>query len=190
MIDRILSKRLEQALQESPAVVLLGSRQVGKTTLALLEGKKFNAIYLDLESAKDLAKLQEPELFFEGHQHRLVILDEVHRMPGLFPILRGIIDQLRRDGITFGQFLLLGTASLDLLQQSGESLVGRVSYLELDPINILEIAPTQMNDLWVRGGFPDSFLSSNPQKSFRWRDNFIRTYLEREIPQFGPRIAA
>ncbi len=190
MIYRILEQQLELALQEYSAVVLLGPRQVGKTTLALLEGKKFNAIYLDLESEKDLAKIREPELFFTENQNRLVILDEVHRKPGLFPILRGVIDQRRRDGMTAGQFLLLGSASLDLLGQSAESLAGRVAYLELGPINILEIKTPQIDDLWLRGGFPDSFLSASQQKSFRWRENFIKTYLERDIPQLGSRIPA
>ncbi|KAK0351068.1 hypothetical protein LTR94_026460, partial [Friedmanniomyces endolithicus] len=121
---------------------------------------------------------------------KLVILDEVHRLPGLFQILRGLIDKGRRAGRRTGQFLLLGSASIDLLAQSGESLAGRVSYLEMGPLNALEIGNQELNNLWVRGGFPDSFLASNDRASLRWRQDFIRTYLERDVPMLGPRIAA
>ncbi|MDQ6982191.1 MAG: ATP-binding protein [Mariprofundus sp.] len=184
-----------RALNESPAVVLLGPRQVGKTTLALAVAHadqlyQKQTIYLDLESENDRAKLAQPELYLSDHLDKLVILDEVHRAPGLFPVLRGLIDQVRRSGRKSGQYLLLGSASLALLKQSGESLAGRVAYLELDALNILETKQQASDMLWVRGGFPESLLAVTYQRSLRWRLDFIRTYLERDIPQFGPHIAA
>jgi len=190
MIKRILYPALITALASSPAVVLLGSRQVGKTTLALEVAAGRDALYLDLESEQDRAKLSQPELYLADHLERLVILDEVHRAPGLFPVLRGLIDQARRAGRRQSQYLLLGSASLDLLKQSGESLAGRVSFLELNPLNQVEIGNAAQDVLWVRGGYPESFLAEDEQKSLRWRLDFIRTYLERDVPQFGPRIAA
>ncbi len=190
MIDRILSADLEDALAQAPAVALLGPRQVGKTTLALEVGQRFNAHYLDLESEQDRAKLVQTELYLADHQDKLVILDEVHRAPGLFPILRGMIDRARRQGRLAGQYLLLGSASLDLLQQSGESLAGRIRYLELAPFLVLETSGLALDDLWLRGGFPNSLLATDGRASLRWRQDFICTYLERDIPRFGRRIAA
>ncbi len=190
MITRSLSAQLSDAIACSPAVALLGPRQVGKTTLALEIGQRYNALYLDLESAQDLAKLAQPELYLQDHQDRLVILDEVHRTPGLFPILRGLIDQGRRSGRRAGMYLLLGSASLDLLRQSGETLAGRIAYLELTPFHVLEARDQTVDALWVRGGFPESLLAPDSRRSLGWRQDFIRTYLERDIPQFGPRIAA
>jgi len=190
MITRLLYPKLSEALAYSPAVALLGPRQVGKTTLALEIGQKVNALYIDLESQQDLAKLAQPEMYLADHQDRLVIIDEVHRLPGLFPVLRGLIDSGRRAGLRAGRYLLLGSASLDLLKQSGETLAGRIAYLELSPFNILETADITSENLWVAGGFPESLLASDQRQSLRWRQDFIRTYLERDIPQFGPRIAA
>lgn len=190
MITRFLTPQLSTELAHTPAVVLLGPRQVGKTTLALALAGNFEAIYLDLESEQDRAKLTQPELYLADHLDKLIILDEVHRAPGLFPVLRGLIDRGRRAGRRSGLYLLVGSASLDLLKQSGESLAGRISYLELTPINALEIDISRGDDLWVRGGFPESLLASDDARSLRWRQDFIRTYLERDVPQFGPRIAA
>ena len=190
MINRRLSTLLAEALERSPAVVLLGPRQVGKTTLALAEGKALGGLYLDLESEQDRAKLAQPELYLNDHQDTLVIMDEVHRAPGLFPVLRGLIDKGRRAGRKSGQYLLLGSASLDLLKQSGETLAGRVAYLELAPLSVLETQFMNMDSLWLRGGFPESLLATSEARSLRWRQDFIRTSLERDIPQFGPRIAA
>jgi len=190
MISRQLYPKLTEALAYSPAVALLGPRQVGKTTLALEVGQTANALYLDLESEQDLAKLAQPELYLADHQDRLVIIDEVHRLPGLFPVLRGLIDQGRRAGMRAGRYLLLGSASLDLLKQSGETLAGRIAYLELSPFNVLETGGLPSENLWVAGGFPESLLAPDTRQSLRWRQDFIRTYLERDIPQFGPRIAA
>lgn len=190
MLNRLLYTKLLDALAQSPAVALLGPRQVGKTTLALEVGKNRDALYLDLESEQDRAKLAQPELYLADHQDKLVILDEIHRAPNLFPVLRGLIDRGRRAGRKSGQYLLLGSASLDLLKQSGETLAGRVAYLELAPFNVMEAQTLPPDELWVRGGFPESLLAPNAAWSLRWRQDFIRTYLERDIPQFGPRIAA
>jgi len=192
MIERRLLPILLQRLDEVPAVVLLGPRQAGKTTLALALGKPRGALYLDLESEQDRAKLAEPELYLSDHLGKLVILDEIHRAPGLFPVLRGLIDRARRGTKKHGLYLLLGSAALDLLKQAGETLAGRVSYLELDPFDALEAGGTaaDLDRLWLRGGFPESFLAPSNARSLRWRQDFIRAYLERDIPQFGPRIAA
>lgn len=190
MIERRLTPRLIEALDDSPAVAVLGPRQSGKTTLALKVGEERGALYLDLESEADRNKLAHPELYLADHADRLVILDEVHRVPGLFPVLRGLIDRGRRSGRRSGQFLLLGSASLDLLKQSGETLAGRIAYLELGPFDALETRHLPLDDLWLRGGFPESLLARNETRSLRWRQDFIRTYLERDIPQLGPRIAA
>lgn len=190
MINRQLSALLGEELRHSPAVALLGPRQVGKTTLALELAKQIPHIYLDLESERDRGKLAQAEAYLETHLDKLVILDEVHRAPGLFPVLRGLIDRARRSGDAAGRYLLLGSASLDVLQQSGETLAGRIAYLELGPFNIMEAQPEDANRVWVRGGFPESLNASSDARSLRWRENFIRTYLERDIPQFGPRISA
>lgn len=190
MFKRYLQSLLGEELQFSPAVALLGPRQVGKTTLALEVARTIPHVYLDLESDRDRGKLAQAELYLESHLDKLVILDEVHRAPGLFPVLRGLIDQARRSGRAYGQYLLLGSASLDVLQQSGETLAGRIAYLELGPLNVLETGQSAMDELWLRGGFPPSLTAPSDARSLRWRDNFIRTYLERDIPQFGPRIAA
>ena len=190
MIARRLRPFLQAALDESPAVALLGPRQVGKTTLALQIADPKSSLYLDLESEGDRARLAHPELFLAAHFDKLVILDEVHRAPGLFPVLRGLIDRTRRQGRRSGRYLLLGSASLDLLRQSGETLAGRIRYLELGPIDATEIAASRAEALWSRGGFPGSLLAPDNVRSLKWRRDYIRTYLERDIPQLGPRIAA
>lgn len=187
MIHRRLRAQLTALIADYPAVALLGPRQVGKTTLALAVSAGLDAVYLDLESAADRAKLTEPELYLQDHEDKLVILDEVHRLPELFPTLRGLIDAGRRRGRRAGRFLLLGSASRDLLQQSSETLAGRIAYLELAPFDVLE---TPDENLWIRGGFPDSLLAADDKRSLIWRQNFIRTYLERDVPRLGPRIAA
>jgi predicted AAA+ superfamily ATPase len=168
----------------------LGPRQVGKTTLALAVAQSRPHVYLDLESERDQHKLAQPELYLQSHLDKLVIVDEVHRAPGLFPVLRGLIDQARREGRDAGRYLLLGSASLDVLKQSGETLAGRIAYLELSALNVQEVGASAQDALWLRGGFPASFQAPSDERSLRWRENFIRTYLERDIPQFGPRIAA
>jgi len=190
MIDRRLTSTLIARLDAMPAVGLLGPRQSGKTTLALTVGVPRDAVYLDLESESDRVKLAEPEAYLSAHLDRLVILDEIHRAPGLFPILRGLIDRSRRAGRKAGQYLLLGSASLELLRQSGETLAGRIAYLELSPLDALETLGLPLDELWLRGGFPESLLARDDATSLHWRQDFIRTYLERDIPQFGPRLPA
>ena len=188
MIPRRRAPELLRLLDNFPAVVLVGPRQVGKTTLALEVAADRPSVYLDLESDQDRARLSEPELYLADHEDDLVILDEVHRLPDLFMVLRGSIDRGRRAGRRSGRFLLLGSASIDLLRQSGETLAGRVAYMELEGLDVTEVGAG--DDLWVRGGFPDSLLTPDDDLSFRWRTDFIRTYLERDIPQLGPRIPA
>jgi predicted AAA+ superfamily ATPase len=190
MIPRRLQPTLTSALAEVPAVALLGPRQVGKTTLALDVAGTRPAVYLDLESEADRAKLAEPELYLAQHADKLVILDEIQRTPQLFRSLRGIIDAGRRRGQGKGRFLVLGSASIDLLRQSSESLAGRIRYLELAPLDAGEIGRDRLAALWLRGGFPESLLARSDAASLRWRLDFIRTYLERDVPQLGPRIPA
>lgn len=195
MIKRKCQDSIIELLNESPAVGILGPRQVGKTTLAeeIALSISPNPIYLDLESPTDLAKLTEPEAYFDLHKGKLIILDEIQRTPELFAVLRGVIDRRRREGFRTAQFLILGSASLDLLKQASESLAGRIAYQELTGINSLEITnlkDTNHENLWLRGGFPDSLLAKTDAASFRWRQNFISTYLERDVPQFGSRIPA
>ena len=190
MIERRIHTQLVEMIGRYPAVALLGPRQVGKTTLALSVAATRPSLYLDLESPGDLAKLTVPELYLGEHEDELVILDEVHRRPELLQPLRGLIDVGRRGGRGTGRFLLLGSASMDLLKQSGETLAGRISYVELDPFDILELGRESIDHLWIRGGFPGSVLAEDDAMSLRWRRDFIRTYLERDIPQFGVRIPA
>jgi hypothetical protein len=176
-------------------VALLGPRQVGKTTLAtaLADEEGERTLYLDLELPSDRVKLAEPELYFGRYEDKLVVLDEIHRTPDIFQVLRGVIDRRRRKGIKAGQFLVLGSASMDLLRQSAETLAGRITYLELPPFTASEVVKNDSSvadRLWVRGGFPESFLAGSDTASFEWRRAFIQTYLERDIPMLGPRIPA
>lgn len=192
MIARDALTTLSKRLHEAPAAVLLGPRQVGKTTLALelAENWESGAVYLDLERPADRLRLDDADGFLRGQGNKLVILDEIHRMPGLFEVLRGIIDQRRRDGQRFGQFLLLGSASLDLMQQSSETLAGRVAYVDIGPVHALEWPTQDLDALWLRGGFPDSLLAADDAASLRWRDDFVRSYLQRDVPLFAPRLPA
>ncbi|MEO8678477.1 MAG: ATP-binding protein [Vicinamibacterales bacterium] len=190
MITRGLRDRLVFLLDHHPAVGLVGPRQAGKTTLALDIAAGRPSVYLDLETVSDRARLTDPEAYLADHEGELVVLDEIHRMPALFQALRGVIDRGRRGGPHAARFLLLGSASVELLKQSGESLAGRISYLELGPFDALEVPADRLDSLWVRGGFPSSFLAGDDALSLQWRRDFIRTYLERDIPQLGPRIPA
>lgn len=192
IVKRMVAEEVLGALRRQAAVALLGPRQAGKTTLALAVGETLDAVYLDLEDEDDRARLAEPALFLESLEDRLVILDEIHRLPGLFPTLRGIIDRGRRRGKGTGRFLILGSASIDLLRQSGESLAGRIAHLALGPFSVLELDDSRATRerLWVRGGFPGSYLAQDDDASLAWRRDFIRTYLERDVAVFGPRIPA
>lgn len=192
MLKRRHQRDVEKALSRQAAVALIGPRQAGKTTLALAIANTRPSVYLDLESAPDRAKLSEPELYFEQHGDELIILDEIHRMPEIFQTLRSVIDRARRSGRRTGLFLLLGSAAIDLLRQSGETLAGRIEYVDMNPLDALEVSADRATQdrLWLRGGFPDSFLAASDQDSFALRQSFIRTYLERDVQQFGPRVPA
>ena len=183
---------VREALGRQAAVVLTGPRQVGKTTLALGLAEDSDVLYLDLETRSDRSKLADPTLFLRSYEDHLIILDEVYRVPDLFSELRGLIDRGRRRGRRTGRFLVLGSAAIGLLRQSGESLAGRVEYVELNPLNVLEAEKNDdsLNSLWVRGGFPDSFFAQNDNDSLAFRNNFISACLERDVPKFGRRIPA
>lgn len=192
MIPRRAFAVVAEALSRQAAVALTGPRQVGKTTLALELAEKTSSLYLDLETREDRDKLADPALFLKSYEDRLVVLDEIHRVPELFQTLRGLIDRGRRGGLRTNRFLILGSASMDLLRQSGESLAGRISYVEMGPFHVLEThaADPDPQRLWVRGGFPESYLAQDERLSMSWRKDFIRTYLERDIPALGPRVPA
>ena len=190
MLTRTIKPTLNRLLDRNPAVVLIGPRQAGKTTLARELARERDAVYVDLERPSDLAKLSDIEQYCDENAGHLLVLDEVHRVPGLFAPLRSVIDERRHAGKRTGLFLLLGSASIDLLKQSSETLAGRVAHCELHPFNSREVPGARLRRLWCRGGFPESYLARSDEESFDWRLAFIRTYLERDIPQFGPRIPA
>lgn len=183
---------IRSALARQPAVALVGPRQVGKTTLAWMFATERPSVYLDLESSVDRERLANPVPFFDHNEDRLVVLDEIHRMPEIFAILRGVIDRGRRRGKGKGRFLILGSASMDLLRQSSESLAGRIAYIDIGPFAVSETGYSRedINKLWVRGGFPESYLAKDDSESLQWRKDFIRSYLERDIPMLGPRVPA
>jgi predicted AAA+ superfamily ATPase len=193
MIRRDIQQKIVRDLDSIPAIVILGPRQVGKTTLAKQIAKNWHAdtAYLDLERPSDIAKLQEPEAYLKEQHGKLIIIDEIQRKPDLFQVLRAVIDERLTEGEKAGQFLLLGSASLDIMQGAAESLAGRVSYIELGVLNAAEVAKeNNINQLWLRGGFPNSYLADTDAQSLDWRINFIASYLERDIPALGPRIPA
>lgn len=192
MIERRLHQHLHSLLQSNSAVALVGPRQIGKTTLALKVTDSIKGVYRDLEDPRDADQVRDIILFADQYPDQLIILDEIQRLPDLFAPLRVIIDQRRRTGQPYGQFLFLGSASLDLLGQTSESLAGRVAHAELTGIDVLELEKIEqsLDALWLRGGFPESLLSLSDNTSIQWRGDLIRSYLERDIPQFGFRIAA
>jgi hypothetical protein len=198
MIRRILEDKLIQGLKSMPVLVILGPRQVGKTTLALQLAKPAldkPVHYLDLELDSDLAKLNDAESYLRRFENQLLVIDEVQRRPALFQIIRGLVDIRKRAGERSGHFLLLGSASKDLLQQSSETLAGRIRYLELTPFSVMELYQNDplgfnLDKLWFRGGFPDSYLAETENESWSWRHDFISTYVERDIPLFGPQVPA
>lgn len=190
MIERLARHQVESALTRFPVVALIGPRQVGKTTLAheIAGGTTKYVVHLDLERPSHAARLADAELYLEQHQDALVVLDEVQRMPELFPILRALVDAHRVPG----RFLLLGSASPDLVRGASESLAGRIRYVELTPLTLEEVGRTRDNvhRLWLRGGYPDSFLAESDEASMEWRRAFVRTFLERDVPALGLKLAA
>jgi predicted AAA+ superfamily ATPase len=190
-IKCVITAKIKQKLGNMPGVVILGPRQCGKSTLAkAIISVIRRAVYLDLERPSDVNKLRDPEAFFGLNSDQLICLDEIQRVPELFPVLRSIIDENRRNG----QFIILGSASPDLIRQSSESLAGRVSHFELTPFLLKEVSEDHslktLRRFWLRGGFPRSYLAPDEKESFEWRLDFIRTFLERDIPQFGFRTPA
>ena len=193
MIERRVKVQVTEALDRQAAVALIGPRQVSKTTLAYeLTGER-DALYLDLEDSNDREKLSEPALFLDQYEDKLVVLDEIHRTPELFRTLRGIIDKGRRKGKRTGRFLILGSASIDLLRQSGESLARRIEYVDMRPLDITEvgIADNAMNRLWIRGGFPDSYLAKSDRDSFNPHFSPVDTmiapdFLRQRVPEPAP----
>ncbi len=192
MLERSVENQVTEALEFQSSVAIIGPRQVGKTTLAKKIAQSRPSVYLDLEDDESLEKLREPKWFLSQHLDKLVILDEIHRAPGLFRTLRGLIDQARQEGRRDGLYLFLGSASMDLLRQSGESLAGRIAYVDMTPLTMSEVAPDAetRQRLWLRGGFPDCFLAASDARSYSLRRDLIRTYLERDIPEFGMRVPA
>ena len=191
MINRDISEHLANRIGQAPVVALIGSRQVGKTTLAQDLKIEKPTHYLDLELPSDAAKLLDPELYLGGFSEQLVILDEIQRVPDLFPVLRSLVDQRRRKGERTAQFLILGSASPELLQKSSETLAGRISYMELNPLNLTEIAKNdyEMKQHWFRGGYPDSFLAETDAVAVQWCEDFVGSYVERYMPQLGVTLA-
>ncbi len=188
MIARESKRTVERLLSLYPAVVLTGMRQVGKTTLALELARELGAAYVDLERPGDAAKLTDVEAYCEHNEDRLVALDEIQRLPGLFAPLRGVVDRRRLEGRRTGHFLLVGSASVDLLGQSDETLAGRVAHHEMRPLSVWEAGGVHVADHWNRGGLPDSLLAKSDDDSLEWRQNFVRTYLQRDIPAFRPQV--
>lgn len=187
LIPRQITDTVRTRLNNYPAVALLGARQVGKSTIAGMVIEEIpKAIHLDLERPADLNKLTDPEAFFSQFSDHMICLDEIQRTPDIFPVLRGVIDRNRRNG----QFLILGSASRDLIKQSSESLAGRLSYIEITPFTRGEASFTDQATHWLQGGYPKSLLAKENATSFQWREDYIRTFLERDIPQLGFRIPA
>ena len=189
MYERLVKQNLEKALLRAPAVVLLGPRQVGKTTLAKSLISE-NGTYLDLQDEAQAARLANPRQYLRMQQGRLLVLDEVQHLPTLFNALRGAIDEGRQLGQKSGMFLLLGSASLSLIQQTSESLAGRVAFAELGGLHRLELPAELWEPLWLRGGFPESLLAQDDAQSAEWRRDFIKTYLLRDVAAFAPRASA
>jgi uncharacterized protein len=194
MIPRSIESQLHSRLAAMPTVVLLGPRQAGKTTLArkIAGDWPSGATYIDMERPADRRRMEDADAYLRSQRGKLTVIDEIHRAPGLFEILRGIIDERRADGDRAGHFLLLGSAAIELLRQAAETLAGRAAYLDIGPVDVLEAAQASITDqqVWLRGGFPDSLLAASDAQSLDWRRDFIRSYLERDVPMFAPRMPA
>lgn len=186
-VSRELGARLRESLESFPVTALLGPRQCGKSTLARhLIGDRKDTLYLDLERPSDLYKLEEAEFFLENHQDKLICIDEIQLKPDLFPLIRVLVDAGRRPG----RFLILGSASQELIRQSSESLAGRIAYHELSPFVLTELNSWEQTTHWIRGGFPDSIFAASDAASAEWREQFIRTFLERDLAQFNFQLHA
>lgn len=183
MIKRYLKKQLIESLKEFPVVAILGPRQCGKSTLAkMIIDELKNVVCIDAEKPSDRIKLSDPEIFFELNRNKLICIDEIQRLPEVFQVLRSEIDIKRRNG----RFLILGSASKELIKQSSESLAGRIIYYQLTPFQFNEIEQSSSLQIyWSRGGFPSSLLATSEKSSFIWRNSFIQTFVERDIPQLG-----
>lgn len=184
MIERLITSDIVKLARSFPVVCIIGPRQSGKTTLvkSLNDRLRKKSLYLDLELNSDMIKLSDPELFLKGNQDDCIIIDEVQRMPGLFPLIRALVDQNRKAG----RFMLLGSADPKLIQFTSESLAGRIAYKELSPFNLLEVKDKlKYKQHWMRGGFPLSTLAKNNNLSIEWLDNFISTYLEKDLAMLG-----
>lgn len=195
MIERSFKSKLLEKLRLFPVVALIGPRQVGKTTLAYQIAGELSkeSVYLDLERDSHLNRLNEPELYLSQQSGKCVIIDEVQRKPELFPLIRSLVDERKREGEKSAQFLILGSASKELLKQSSESLAGRIAYLELTPFGNLEVVKDDnklMNQHWIRGGYPDSFLAVSKEDSMEWRRQFISTFVERDLNQLGVDVSS
>ena len=188
MIERLLTDRIVRDLSRYPAVAILGPRQVGKTTLARKVADQHDGLYLDLMNPDDAARLRDPSAFFASTDNQLVVLDEIQRSPEIFRQMRGVIDRRRDAGRRTASFLILGSASIELLKQSGESLAGRIDYLHLDPLNICEVGEDQVENLWVRGGYPDMFLETDDTLRNDLQRNIVATYLQRDTAEYGFRF--
>ncbi|MCL1942746.1 MAG: ATP-binding protein [Candidatus Azobacteroides sp.] len=193
-MHELIARKTEAFVKENlrifPGVVILGPRQCGKSTLIkMLYRNSDSYLYLDLQNIDDLNKLHEPTLFFKANQDKTICLDEIQLVPELFSVLRSVIDADRQPG----RFILLGSASRDLIQKASESLAGRIGFIELTPFTIEELMSEEkfdLNTFWLRGGYPESYLAETEEGSVLWRENFIRTYIERDIPQLGFQIPA
>ncbi len=184
-IPRNILREVLESLRDYPVVAILGPRQVGKSTLAKkIIQKKTNSLYLDLERPSDLRKLDNAEYFFSQNKKSLICLDEIQQLPEIFPLIRSLVDERKKSG----QFLVLGSVSGDLLKQSGESLAGRISYIEMPPLLVSEVSDKKFETLWSRGGLPKSFLGKTDEKSLVWRENYINAFLERDIARLGIKI--
>ena len=181
-VERVSSKEVLKYVSFFPVTAILGPRQCGKSTLAKKIMQSIpGTVYLDLELTSDFAKLQDPEAFFTLNREALICLDEIQRLPEIFPLIRAVVDRTNNPG----QFLLLGSASPELIRQSSETLAGRIGYINLTPFNLLEVGYKNLRDHWLKGGFPLSFLSADSYLSNLWRENFMRTFLEKDIPSLG-----
>jgi predicted AAA+ superfamily ATPase len=187
MIERVIKQNLLKTINHFPVTGIIGPRQVGKTTLAREVSKNINreTVYIDLENPRDLIRLSDPNLFFEENSNKCVVLDEIQLIPELFSVLRPMVDANRISA----RYLILGSASPVLIRQSSQTLAGRIAYITLSGLNLTEVGNEKMRKLWLQGGFPDAFLADDLEIWTQWLDNFIRTYIERDLPLLGLKVS-